>query len=337
MRVLISGGTGFIGRSLTGRALERRWETYVMTRRPDSPAARRLASQGVRLLLGDVTARESVKAALEVARPDVFFHVAGWYEMGVPARLHRAMRAVNVEGTEHALALAAEAGVRRTIYISTTTALGDTGGTIADERFERRTPELSIYEKTKTEAHHLALRHQAAGENVIVACPAQVIGPGDHSAFGIMARLYVHRRMPPIAWAPEGTFTFAHVEDVAEGLASLAKRGHVGETYFLAGHVLSLRQLMGVWEATLGRRPVRLWLPRPLALAQGFLLGPLLRLFGQPAFLSIEVVRSGYVSFQYSSKKAETELGLRFRPADQAWRETLLAEQEAADGASREP
>ena len=326
MRVLITGGTGFIGRRLTQAARQRAWEVYVLTRRPDAPAARGLAAQGARLLLGDVTVRETVKAALEVARPEVFFHNAGWYELGIPRRAQRQMRAVNVEGTEHALALAAEAGVRRTVYTSTTTALGDTGGVVADESFERRTPELSAYEKTKAAAHRLARHHQDAGEAVVIACPAQVVGPGDHSPFGIMARLYARRRMPPVAWAPEGAFTFAHVDDVAAGLLALGERGRVGETYFLAGHRLTLRQLMGVWEATLGRRPVRIWLPRPLALVQGAALGPLLRLFGQPAFLSTEVVRSGFVSFQYSSHKVESELGVHFRPADEAWRDTLLAE-----------
>lgn len=330
MRILITGGSGFIGRPLAEAALARGWEVYVVTRRPDSPPARRLAAKGVRLLLGDVTTRESIKAALEVARPEVFFHNAGWYELGVPRRRLRAMRAVNVEGTEHALTLAAETGVRRTIYTSSTTALGDTGGIVADETFERRGPALSSYEKTKAEAHRLALKHQDAGEDVIVACPAQVVGPGDHSAFGIMARLYVRRRMPPIGWAPDGIFTFAHVDDVAAGLVALAERGRVGETYFLAGRALSLRQLMGVWQATLGRTPVRVWLPRAAALGQAAVLGPILRLLGQPAFISTEVVRSGYVSFQYSSQKAEAEVGARFRSAEQAWRETLLAEQEAA-------
>ena len=325
-RALITGGTGFIGRHLTQAAVSRGWEVYVVTRRPDSEPARRLASQGARLLLGDVTARDAVKAALEVARPEVFFHNAGWYELGVPRRQHRRMWSVNVEATELALSLAAEAGVPRTVFTSSTTALGDTGGPIEDEAFERRSPSLSFYERTKAEAHRLALRHQVAGESVVVACPAQVVGPGDHSAFGVTARLFVRGRLPPLAWGPDGAFTFGHVQDVAEAMLSLGERGRAGDVYFLGGHVLTLRELMRVWQDTLGRRPVWIWLPRGLALAQGFALGPVLRGLGLPAFISTETVRSGYVSFRYSSHKAESELGARFRPAEQAWRETLLAE-----------
>jgi len=325
-RVLITGGTGFIGCRLTAGALGRGWDVYVLTRQPDSEPARRVGVQGARLLLGDVTARETLKAALDVARPDMFFHNAGWYELGVPRRSHRRMWAVNVEGTEHALTLAAEAGVARTVYTSSTTALGDTGGSVVDETFERRSPTLSFYERTKTEAHALALRHQSAGERLVMACPAQVVGAGDHSVFGIPARLYVRHRLPPLAWAPGGAFTFAHVDDVAEALLTLGERGRPGQVYFLAGHTLTLRQLMSVWQSTLGRRPVWLWLPRWLAMAQATVFGPILKPLGL-GFISPEAVRSGYVSFRYASGKAESELGVRFRPAEQAWRETLLAEE----------
>jgi hypothetical protein len=61
-------------------------------------------------------------------------------------------------------------------------------------------------------------------------------------------------------------------------------------------------------------------------MAQATLFGPILKLLGL-GFISPEAVRSGYVSFRYASGKAESELGVRFRPAEQAWRETLLAEE----------
>lgn len=326
-RALITGATGFIGRQLTKAALRRGWEVYVLVRQPDSDRARGLAAQGARLLLGDVTQRETLKAALDVARPRFLFHNAGWYEYGIPRRLQRRMWAVNVEGTEHALTLAAEAGVARTVFTSSTTALGDTGGAVEDESFERRKPWNSFYEHTKAEAHRLALRHQAAGEPVIIACPAQVIGPGDHSVFGIPARLFVRRRLPPLAWAPDGAFTFAHVDDVADGMLAVAERGRPGEIYFLGGRILTVREMIDVWEETMRRKAVWLWLPRSLALAQSAVLGPALPMLGLREFVSLEAVRSAYVSFRYTSSKAEADLGLKFRPAEQAWRETLLAEE----------
>ena len=326
MRVLISGGTGFIGRPLVRGALGRGWDVAILTRRPDSPEARELAARGARLVVGDITDRASLQAAFEVAHPDLFFHNAGWYELGIPARARRRMWAVNVEGTENALSLAAEAAVGRVVYTSSTTAIGDTGGIEADETFRRRAAPLSYYEVTKMEAHAVALRHQSAGEPVVITCPAQAIAPGDHSPFGALTRLFVRRRLPPLTWAPEGVFTFGHVEDVAAAMLLVGEKGRPGETYFVAGTALTNRELMRVWGEASGLRPPHIWLPRPMAVAQGALAAPLLRAFGQPAFISAEVVRSSYVSFRYSSQKAIRELGASFRTAEAAWSETLQEE-----------
>ncbi len=327
-RILITGGTGFIGGRLTRRALAQGWVVSVLTRKPQAPAARALALAGARLLLGDVTDRGSVRAALEVTRPEIVFHIAGWYELGIPRRARRRMRAVNVDAVETVLSLAAEGGVERVVAVSSTTAIGDTGGEVVGETFRRNAPPTSWYETTKAEAHELALRHQRSGEPVVIAAPAQVIGPGDHSPFGIMARLFLHRRLPPVAWGPDGAFSFVHVDDVAEALLILGERGRIGELYFLAGQPMTVGELMNVWRELEGRTPVRMWLPRPLALALAAPLSPLLRLVRLPAFLSPEAVRSGYASFRYSSEKAVNELGVTFRPAAAAWADTFRGERD---------
>ena len=71
MRVLISGGTGFIGKELTHKALHRGWDVTLIVRQPDSEVARGLAGQGANLVLGDVTDRAALDAAFSVARPDM--------------------------------------------------------------------------------------------------------------------------------------------------------------------------------------------------------------------------------------------------------------------------
>jgi dihydroflavonol-4-reductase len=325
MRALITGGTGFIGQQLCDGALQRGWRTTVVTRTPDSAAAQILAGKGVNIVKADVTDRCSLQEALERSSPDIFFHNAGWYELGIPRREQRRMWAVNVDGVENALALAAEYGIPKIIYTSTTTALGDTGGELVDETFTRRSPPLSYYEQTKYEAHTLALRHQSSGEPLVIACPAQVMGPGDHSPFGYYARLFV-RGLLPMGWAPEGAFTFGHVRDVAEGLLLAGERGQPGEMYFLAGQVLTTHEMMQIWSQITGRRPPSIWLPRSLATAQSIFTAPLLRALGHPAFISPEVVRSSFVSFRYRSDKALDHLGVVFRSAEQAWQETLQEE-----------
>jgi dihydroflavonol-4-reductase len=323
MKVFLTGGTGFIGAPLTRELLRRGWTVTVLSRSGRSPAP---GAQGVQ---GDLADLAGLRAAMTGA--DLVIHNAGWYELGLPAAKRLRMRAVNVDGTRNVLALARELKTPRVVYTSTTTALGDTGGQVVDESFQRQALASSYYEETKAEAHVLALQAQAEGLPLIIACPAQVIGPGDHSAFGWFARLYVRGLLPPIIWAPEGAFTFGHVDDVAEGLALAAEKGRAGQTYYLAGREpTTLRKLMPVWKAAVGGLPPFIWLPRPLAAAQGALAEPVLRLLGLPAFISREVVRASFVSFQYSSARAERDLGWQPRTAGQTWIDTLRAERDLA-------
>jgi nucleoside-diphosphate-sugar epimerase len=328
MRILIAGGTGFIGKRLSAGALARSWDVYLLVRDPGSKAARDLQMQGAKLIVGDLTQTETMHAAFKVSSPDAYLHCAGWYELGIPHRAHHRMREVNVGGLENALAAARAYGEPRIVITSSTTALGDTGGEVADESFRRISPPGSWYEQTLIEANMVIERARHTGQEIIVGRPAQVIGPGDHSPYGQLFRMYLRRLLPPLVWGPEGAFSFVHVEDAARALLSLVQLGQPGEDYFIAGGVMTNREMLDTWVTALGRRGGFLWLPLPLALFTGGLTAPLLRMFGQQAFISIEVVRSSFVSFRYSSEKIRRELGVDFRGAEQAWLDTIREEQE---------
>ena len=318
MKIFLTGGTGFIGAVLTRKLIERGWQVTVLTRSGGSPHP---AAAGIK---GDITDKESLRAAM--AGADVVVHNAGWYELGISTSVKTQMTAINVQGTANVLSLATELKIPRIIYTSTCNVFGDTGGQTIDESFERVAPIITHYEQTKTEAHAIARKYQQQGAPVIIVCPAAVVGPGDHAPFGWYARLYVRGLLPPAVWAPEGTHTFGHVEDVAEGIALAVEKGKIGETYILGGGFISLRQLMPVWKKAIGGIPPFIWLPRPLALAQGILIEPILRLFGLPAFISREVVEGSYGCFRYSSEKAKRELGWNPRNVEQAWIDTMRAE-----------
>lgn len=322
MKVFLTGGTGFIGTPLTQALVKRGWQITVLTRSGKSPVPE---AQGVK---GDVSDKASLRAAM--AGAEMVIHNAGWYELGVRESDRPKMEAINVQGTRNVLELAQELNIPRVVYTSSTIAIGDTGGQTVDETFTRKAPCATIYEETKTAAHEVALEFMAKGLPLIIACPAQVIGPGDHAALGWYGRLYVRGLLPPVIWAPQGTFTFGYVDDVAEGLALAAEKGQVGQIYFIGGaEVISLRELMPIWKKAVGGLPPFIWLPRPIAVLQGMLAEPFLRLFGLPAFISREVVEGSFVSYRYSSDKAKRDLGWQPRSGEQAWLDTLRAERAA--------
>jgi dihydroflavonol-4-reductase len=329
MKVFLTGATGFIGQPLTWAMVRRGWQVTALVRRPETMAVRLLQQAGAKFVIGDVVTSERAALREAMRGADLVFHNAGWYELGLAAKHRAAMHAVNVGGADTILGLAFQMEVPKIVYTSTTTALGDTAGALADESFERRAPALSYYEQTKIEAHALARRYQESGAPLVIVCPAQVIGPGDQSPFGYFARLYVRGRLPPAVWAPEAVFTMAHVDDVAEAMALAAEKGQPGQTYFLGGAPITMRELVATWTQTPGGMKPFAWLPRPLAWLTGLASEPVLRLLGKRAFLSREVIRASYVCLRYTSARAERELGASFRPTEQAWRDTLAAERAA--------
>ncbi len=83
MQVFLTGGTGFIGQSLTQALLRRSWNVNALVRKPGSMPAQALSKMGAQLTAGDVTERESMRAAMNGAQ--VVIHNAGVYELGVDA------------------------------------------------------------------------------------------------------------------------------------------------------------------------------------------------------------------------------------------------------------
>ncbi len=229
------------------------------------------------------------------------------------------MHKVNVAGTENVLGLAHELGVTRTVYVSSLQAFGETGPQPRDETYTRQFPCRTTYEQSKTDAQKIARLYQQRGLPLIIVCPHQVIGANDHSAIGYFQRLYVNRLMPPMAWTPNSINCCVALNDLAEGIALATEKGQTGEIYFLAGDPQSYREVMQCWSKKPGAFIPRLWLPTRLAAAIFASLEPLQRRLGLPAFLSRETVRATSMNWNYSSKKAQHELGWTHCSAEAMW------------------
>ncbi len=334
MKIFLTGGTGFIGLPLTRALLARGWEVTALVRRPDSAEAAAVRAMGGRLVQGDVIDRESMRTGM--AGADAVVHNAGWYEFGLTKKAADRMRAINVRGTENTLGLAGELGIPRIVYTSTIVAYGPTGDMVCDETFERCTPPASAYERTKTEAHRIAADLQKKGAPIVIACPAGVIGHGDHSGLGMLARLYVRRLLPPVLFGAGGWRSHVHVDDCAEAIARCVDRGRTGESYILSNGIMRHRDLFELWKTTPGGvKATWFWMPEPMAVAFSAAAEPFERLLGLPVLFCREFARAAFVRWTFSAAKAEKDLGMRFRSVEQAWLDTLEAERAAAKGRQR--
>ncbi len=238
MQVFLTGATGFIGQALVRIMRQRNWQVRTLVRDLDSPASHWLKAQGCQLVHGDVLQPKGLSQAM--AGIDVLLHNAGIYELGVTRAAELRMQQVNVQGTSHVLGAALEAGVPRTVYVSTVWALGgsklsEKPVSMLDENARHSGVYLSSYERSKAEAHLVALDWRKKGLPMVIGMPNGVVGINDHATFGYFLRLYLLHKMPPVAWGRNVVYSLVEVNALAQGLCLAAEKAPVGEDYVFCG------------------------------------------------------------------------------------------------------
>lgn len=321
MKAFVTGGTGFIGRRVVQRLIEKGHDVTCLVRSPDHAA--RLRELGATLAQGDVTDQASMRSCMSGA--DVVLHIAGWYEIGLPPGADERMERINVGGTENVLGLAVELGIPKIVYTSTVGVLGDTHGIVVDETYQRESEFQSAYDRTKYQAHQVAERYIAQGAPVIIVMPAAVYGPGDTRMLSTLWQLLL-RRMLPVLPGADGGFSFVHADDVAQGHVLALERGQVGESYILGGDVMTTGDAIQIVARLAG-------VPSPLLLLNANWLTPWQALASWleqrvvlPPLLSSEVMRSLGSTWMVTSAKAERELGYTHRSFEEGMAETITWE-----------
>jgi len=329
MRIFLTGGTGFIGQPLVASLRKRGWDVTALVRNPQSSLAQAIGQMDVKLVKGDVTDQHSMRAGMTGA--DIVTHNAGWYELGIggPAA-EKQMQSINVEGTRNTLTLAAELGAARIVHVSSIVVPGETGDALRDESFTRQVAFPNAYERTKSEAHAIALDLVRHGAPVMIAMPGAVIGPGDHANLGILQRMYVRGFAPPFTIGGNFRRCQVYVDDCAEGIALIAEKGQIGESYILSSGHLSYTEIYDLWATTPGGMKPLAVMPRSLAIPFAAIAEHVQRWFGLPNLLSAETARAAYTHYDYSGDKLRRELGWQPGNVRQQWLDTLAEERRRA-------
>lgn len=229
MRVLITGGTGFIGSRLALRCLAEGYSVRVLGQEntPAEVANRRaIEDEGAEVVLGSVTQSELVEN-LSVDVDTVFHLAAAQHEMNVP---DQHFRDVNVGGTRNVLQACVSGGVKRVVHGSTIGVYGE-----AREVIDEATacnPD-NIYGKTKLEGERLALSFLDKLDVVAVRIP-EVYGPGDRRLLKLFKA--IDRGTFFIIGSGKNLHHPMYVDDLLDGLRlAAAVREAVGEIILLAG------------------------------------------------------------------------------------------------------
>jgi dihydroflavonol-4-reductase len=214
-------------------------------------------------------------------------------------------------------------GVQRAVHVSSVAAIGPAppNGT-ADERQVRAAPLGIPYADSKLAAEIEALRVAARGLDVVIACPAHVLGRGDarRSSTDIVRR-FLLGRVPAYV---DGAINVVDVDDVAAGLLLIDELGTSGERYILGNRNYTWQRFFAELTRLSGVDPPALRLPLAVALAAA---EAAQRLPGPTPVTPSEVRAAGHW-WTYRSTRARRELGWTTRPHEETVEATVRWYQE---------
>ncbi len=228
MNILITGGTGFIGRSLINQLSQGKHKIKVISRSKD--AAKLWDTSKVEVSAADITQPESLPGLFSGI--EVIYHLAGKLgEAGVPEQVYRQL---HYEGTKNVLQQAIKAdGLKRFIHCSSAGVQGPISDPPADESYPYAPS--NIYEQTKTEAEKLVLEyHKKHGLPAIILRPEFVYGPGDTHVLGLFSA--IKKGMFVIFGKGNSLLHPTYIEDTSQALLRcLLVNNQWGEVFIIGG------------------------------------------------------------------------------------------------------
>ena len=312
MRVLITGGTGYLGRAIVRAVAARGHEVVVFARRA------RVSELPGRLVDGDIRDPETVKLAAHGV--DAICHTAALVSLWRPRPAD--FDDVNVRGVETVLAIARDLAIPRIVY---------TSSFLARPPADRDAPlRANDYQRTKVEALAAVRRRVEAGAPVTSLFPGVVYGPGLDSEGNLVGRLlrdHLRGTLPGIVGA-DRIWSFAYVEDVAAAHAEAIERGRAGAEYEVGGENVPQMRAFEIAKRLSGRP-----LPRRIPYAAAALVGAIeegrARLTRRMPLVTRGAVEIFRHDWPVNSARSVDELNYRITPLEHGIRalvSPLLAE-----------
>jgi UDP-glucose 4-epimerase len=242
MRVLVTGGSGFIGSHVVDKLRAHGHEPVIYDLRPspwhEDPA------HPVETVLGSITDREALERALHSC--DAVAHLAAVADVNdVHAEPEDAER-VNARGTVAVLEAARRAGVKRIVYASTIWVYSDCAEEQVDEDTLLPAPS-HLYTSTKLAGELYCKAYQELyGIDYTILRFGIPYGPRAREAAVIPAFVGKALRGEPLTLAGDGSQSrrFVYVEDLAEGVATALADVALNRVYNLASDEnVTIRQI----------------------------------------------------------------------------------------------
>lgn len=307
-RAFVTGGSGFVGRSLIRSLVRDGTQVHALAR--SQAAADAVAREGAMPARGDLDDVTVLRTRMSGC--DTVFHAAAHTSEWGP--IEDFLR-INVEGTRKVVDAARGAGVKRLVHISTEAVLCDGKPMVeVDERAPYPAKHAGAYGATKAAAEQIVVAaNSAGGLETVVVRPRFVWGPGDSNLLPKIALAVKEKRFMWIGGGHVLTST-CHIDNVIEGARLAAHKGAPGQIYFLTdGAPVEMRafltDLLATRDVDPGAREVSLGLAQALA-ALGEGAWKLFHIKGPPPVTKLSIALL-FLEVTVRDARARKELGYK--------------------------
>jgi dihydroflavonol-4-reductase len=326
VNAFVTGATGLLGGNLARLLVAQGHSVKALVRSKDKAAKLFGNMPGITFIQGDM---EDVAAFTDALRgSDILFHTAAYFReyYGAGEDHWSKLEKINITGTMQLLEAAERAGVRKTIYVSSSGVIG----TRADgQPGDETTPPNGL------SLTNLYFRSKIVGEEriaefvkthtmpVVLILPTWMYGPYDAAPTGAgqMVQLFLKGELP-FAF-PGGSMT-VDARDVAQAMITAVECGKNGERYIIGGEYRTIAEVVATMSRVSGLPAPRLTLPRPIALGMGWVNERVAQITGGEPLFTVEAARTIGNDVRMRSDKAMRELNARFRPYDETMRDTVV-------------
>jgi UDP-glucose 4-epimerase len=255
MRILVTGGAGFIGSHLTDAFLDNGDEVAVLDDLSRGRTGR--LDPSVVVHKASITDVPALRAVVEHVRPELICHLAAQIDVRVSVEAPADDAMVNVVGTVNVLEAARAVGAR-VLFASTGGAIYGVDAPVPTPEEVLPGPEAPYGTAKYCAEQYLGLYNRLYGTRHAALRLANVYGPrqdpaGEAGVVGIFCGRAVRGERPTVFGDGEQTRDYVYVEDVAEAFAAAARTDRPGVWNIGTGRETSVRRLIDLLGRASGR------------------------------------------------------------------------------------
>lgn len=321
-KVLVTGGTGFLGAYIIRQLVEDGYAVRAIRRGKTQPVfIPETVWEKVEWVSADILDVVGVEEAMDGM--DAVVHAAGKVSFSSGDRSE--IFHTNIDGTANIVNTALAMPVKRFVHVSSVAAMGRVGNgeRVTEEKTWQESRYNTTYAISKFRGEMEAWRGIGEGLPGVVVNPSTILGYGDWNSTSCALFRSAYREFP---WYTEGVNGFVDVTDTAKAVVRLLQSDIVGERFILNSENWTFRRLFDCIAAGFGKKP-------PTREATPFLAGIAWRaekmkswISGRPSLLTRESARVARSSTLFDNGKILRHLpDFAFVPLEDAIRDACKA------------